>query len=227
MILSNRPSSEFRNRKKKTGYTIAAAFAPDGTCRGPVSLRLPEPGDGTPGCPNVPTTTVAPPSFSTRCAWAQTGYEASGGAGGTFARLVECGIGTNDAATQRYIANRPGASSYTAPTDFQDVCLIWYKISSGGERTCREVCEALGSTCNRVLAEIGADDDLFCESTGTANGNCGYTGETGVRTLNDAICACNIPPVPGQAWSCCVREGVIVNRVRVSKRVLLSVHQAP
>ena len=223
-------SSEFRNRKKKTGYTITAAFAPDGTCRGPVSLRLPEPGDGTPGCPNVPTTTVAPPTFSPRCAWAQTGYEQSGGnaAGSYFLQLAECAIDGSSLATTRYIANRAGATNYQVPTDFEEVCLMFYEKRSGSAN-CRTVCEQLGSTCNRVLAAIGADGTDKCETDNNNNGgNCGYDDENAddVQTFNDQICACNIPPEPGQAWSCCVQRRRYC-RVRVSKKVLLSVHQAP
>ncbi|CAE7896083.1 SLC38A6 [Symbiodinium microadriaticum] len=155
-------------------------------------------GDGTPGCPNVPTTTVAPPTFSPRCAWAQTGYEQSGGnaAGSYFLQLAECAIDGSSLATTRYIANRAGATNYQVPTDFEEVCLMFYEKRSGSAN-CRTVCEQLGSTCNRVLAAIGADGTDKCETDNNNNGgNCGYDDENAddVQTFNDQICACNIPP---------------------------------
>ncbi|CAE7689386.1 SLC38A6, partial [Symbiodinium sp. CCMP2456] len=153
-------------------------------------------GDGTPGCPDVPTSTAAPPTFSPRCAWAQTGYEESGGndAGSTFLALQECQIDDGSEATRRYIRDRN--TSYMAPDDFQDVCLMFYDLRSGSAN-CRTVCETLGSTCNRVLGAIGADGTDKCGTAFEDNsnsGNCGYDGESAVQTFNDAICACNIPP---------------------------------
>ncbi|CAE7450119.1 SLC38A6 [Symbiodinium necroappetens] len=156
-------------------------------------------GDGTPGCPGVPTTTVAPPTFSPRCAWAQTGYEQSGGnaAGSYFVQLAECPIDGSSLATTRYIANRAGATNYQVPTDFEEVCLMFYEKRSGSAN-CRTVCEQLGSTCNRVLAAIGASGTDKCETavSNTNDGNCGYDDENAddVQTFNDQICACNIPP---------------------------------
>jgi len=155
-------------------------------------------GDGTPGCPGVPTTTLAPPTFSPRCAWAQTGYEESGGdgVGGFFNNIQECPIDGSSPTTQRYINNRPAAASYVFPTDFEEVCLMFYKRQGGNQATCKEVCEALGSTCNVELAGIGASGTDKC-NTGLGNsngGNCGYPGDSDVQNFNDAICACNIPP---------------------------------
>ena len=160
-VISTQASSETKYEQDWTYHDRSTRTVRD---RGSVSLRLPEPGDGTPGCPGVPTTTLAPPTFSPRCAWAQTGYEESGGDGGFFNNIQECPIDGSSPTTQRYINNRPAAASYVFPADFEEVCLMFYKRQGGNQATCKEVCEALGSTCNVELAGIGASGTDKCNT---------------------------------------------------------------